>query len=270
MICPDREELIVFREHELGERRAGELRAHVAGCPACRDRLAALARLVGDLRAPIAPPGPHSVAHVMRRLDAPPRPANRAWPRLGLAIVAAAVAVAVMVRPAPDGGTFTARGGGAALAPDHVTAQAIEREVGTALFAVGARAELLAAGARVSPSTAFVIGYRNLSRSVSLFALVFAVDAAREVHWLYPGFTAAGDDPAAVALATSDTMRLMSETVVLDRVAAGPLRVIVVISAERLRVSAIEQLRGDELTAPALARRYPAAAITEQRLEVSP
>jgi hypothetical protein len=274
MICPDRDELIVFREHELGERRAGELRAHVASCPACRDRLAALARLVGDLRAPIAPPGPLAVAHVMRRLDAQRRPANRAWPRLGLAIAAAAVVgVVVMVRPTPGGsgdGTLTARGGGGSLTPDHVTAQAIEREVGTQLFAVGARAELLPAGAQVSPSTAFVIGYRNLSRSVSLFALVFAVDSAHEVHWLYPGFTVAGDDPAAVALAASDTMRLMPETVVLDGVAAGPLRVIAVISAERLRVSAIEQLRGDELTAAALARRYPAAAVTEQRLEVSP
>jgi hypothetical protein len=176
----------------------------------------------------------------------------------------------VAARPTPSGGTFTARGGGGALVPDHVTAQAIEREVGTTLFAVGARAEPLAAGAHVSPSTAFVLGYRNLSRAVPLFALVFAVDAAHEVHWLYPGFTAAaGDDPAAVALAASDTTRLLSETVVLDGVPAGPLRVIVVISAERLRVSAIEQLRGDELAVAALARRYPAAAITEQLLEVS-
>lgn len=271
MICPDRDELIVLREHELGERRAGELRVHIASCQACRDRLAAIACLVGDLRAPIAPPGPHAVAHVMRRLDAPPRRAGRAWPRIGLAIVAgAAVVVVVMARPTTGGGTFIARGGGAALAPDHVTAQAIECEVGTALFAVRARAELLASGARVSPSTAFVLGYRNLSRAVPLFALVFAVDAVHGVHWLYPGFTAAGDDPAAVALAASDTMHLMSETVVLDGVPAGPLRVIVVVSAERLPVSAIEQLRGDQLGAAALARRYPAAAITEQRLEVSP
>jgi len=273
MICPDRDELIGLREHELAERRAGELRAHVASCPACHDRLAALARLVSDLRAPIAPPGPHAVAHVMRRLDAPPRPPRRAG-QLGLAIVAAAVAVAAVVlvvaRPTPGGGTFTERGGGRALAPGHVTAQSIARAVGTELFAVGARAEPLAAGARVSPSTALVLGYRNLSRAVPLFALAFAVDAGHEVHWLYPGFTAASDDPAAVALAASDTTRLMPETVVLDGVPAGQLRVIVMISADRLRVSAIEQLRGDELTAAALARRYPAAAITEQRLEVSP
>ena len=115
-----------------------------------------------------------------------------------------------------------------------------------------------------------MLGYRNLSRTVPLFALVFAVDAVNGVHWLYPGFTAAGDDPAAVALAASDTTRLMSETVVLDGVPAGPLRVIVVVSAERLPVSTIEQLRGDELSTAALARRYPAAAIIEQRLEVSP
>ena len=37
--------------------------------------------------------------------------------------------------------------------------------------------EPLAAGARVSPSTAFVLGYRNLARAIPLFVLAFAVDA---------------------------------------------------------------------------------------------
>jgi hypothetical protein len=273
MMCPDYDELFQYREHELGERRAGEVRRHLAGCPACTDQLAALAHLVADLRAPISPATlaePYAVARVMRRLDAPVRPARRVWPQLCLAMAAAAIAVVAATWPARDPGTFTARGGAGGVATDHVTAEAIARGVGTTLFAVGARIEPLAAGARVSPSTAFVLGYRDLSRAVPLFALVFAVDARREVHWLYPAFTTAADDPPAVALSPSDTTRLMAETVVLDRVPPGPLRVIVVVSAECLRVSTIERLRGDELAATALQRRFPAAAISEQTLEVSP
>ena len=275
MTCPDRTELIAYRERELSERRAGELHDHVAGCPACRARLDALARLVDDLRAPVAAPGPHAVAHVMHRLDAPARPPRRAWPPLAAFATAAVAAVAlVIVGPwRSDDGTFTPRGGGPALAPGRVTAEAIAREVGTTLFTLAGshgRAEPLAAAARVTPATAYVLGYRNLSRAVALYALVFAVDAAHGVHWLYPAYTRADDDPAAIALPPSDTTRLLPETVVLDGVPPGPLHVIAIIGADRLRVSAIEPLRGDQLTALALQRRFPTAAITEQLLEVSP
>lgn len=273
MTCPGHDELIQYRERELGERRAGEVRGHLAGCAACSEQLAALARLIADLRAPLSPAtlaAPHAVARVMRRLDAPVRTARRTWPQLGLAITAAVIAIVVAIRPARDPGTFTARGGAGALAPDHVTAEAIARAVSTTLFAVSARAEPLAAGARVSPSTAFVLGYRELSRAVPLFALVFAVDVQGEVHWLYPAFAAATDDPPAAPLPPSDTTQLMTETVVFDGVPPGPLRVIVLVSAERLHVSAIEHLHGDALAATALQRRFPSAAITELPLEVSP
>jgi len=273
MTCPDHDELIRLREHALCEHRADEVRAHVAGCPACRDRIAALTRLVADLRAPIAwpggPPGPREVAHVMARLDAPVAP-RRAWPRLALAGAAVAGAVAIAVAWPERGGEFTPRGGVAPLTADHVTAEAIDREVGTTLFVLGAHPEPLAAGARVSPATAFVLGYRNLARAVPLFVLAFAVDAAGEIHWLYPGFTTAGDDPAALPLAISEATRLMPDSVVLDGVAAGTLRVIVMVGAERLRVSAIERLRGAELAATALQRRFASAAVSELRLEVAP
>jgi hypothetical protein len=275
MTCPDRDELIRFREHDLREARADQLRAHVAGCAACRDRLAALTRLVADLGAPIAwpggPPGSREVARVMARLDTPVSNPHRAWLRLALAAAAVAGAVAIAAAwPARGRNAFTARGGAAPLTADHVTAEAIDREVGTTLFALGAHPEPLAAGARVSPATAFVLGVRNLARAVPLFLLAFAVDASGEIHWLYPGFTAAGDDPAALPLATSNATRLMPDSVVLDGVAAGTLRVIVVVGAERLHVSAVEQLRGAELAATALQRRFASAAVSELRLEVAP
>jgi hypothetical protein len=274
MTCPDHDELIRLREHELREHRADEVRAHVAGCATCRDRTAALTRLVADLRAPIAwpggPPGPREVARVIARLDAPVAPPHRAWPRLALAGAAIAGAVAIAAAWPERGGEFTPRGGAAPLTAGHVTAEAIDREVGTTLFALGVHAEPLAAGARVSPATAFVLGYRNLSRAVPLFVLAFAVDASGEIHWLYPGFTAAGDDPAALPLATSEATRLLPDSVVLDGVAPGPLRVIVVVGAERLRVSAIERLRGAELAATALQRRFASTVVSELRLEVAP
>ncbi len=266
MKCPDRDDLLLFRERALGLHQAGDVRGHLARCPACAARLAQLEQLIAELRTPIAASSRSAVARVMHRLDARRAPRRTRW-QLGAAL--AAVLGVVAAWPVRDRGQFTARGGGgAALAPGHVTAEAIAREVGTSLFAVGARAEPLALGARVSPTTAYVLGYRDLSRAIALYALVFAVDANDDVHWLYPGFTAPGDDPPAVALAISDTTQLLPETVVLDHVPAGPLRMIVVVSAERMRVSQVERLRGAELVAPALRRRWPAAAITEQLLEV--
>jgi hypothetical protein len=276
MTCPDRDELIHLREHELPEHRADEVRTHAAGCAACRDRLAALARLVADLRAPIAwpaAPGPREVARVMRRLDAsvPAQRRRRLSPRLAVAAGAACAAlVALAVWPGRDPGAFTARGGGATLTSEGVTAQAIDREVGTTLYALRAQPEPLAAGARVSPSTAYVLGARNLASGVPLFVLAFAVDARGAVHWLYPGYATASDDPAALPLPASNATRLMADSVVLDGVAAGALRVIVVVSAEPLRVSAIERLHGEELAATALQRRFAAAAVSELRLEVAP
>ncbi|HET9623593.1 MAG TPA: zf-HC2 domain-containing protein [Kofleriaceae bacterium] len=267
MTCPDRDELTQYRERELSERRAPEVRAHVAGCAACTARIARIDQLIGDLGAPLAEADARAVARVMRRLDAPP-PARRAWPAVTAALATAAIAViAVAAWPTRDAGTFAPRGG---APPAHLTAATIARDVGTTWCTLDADHRAVPIPAAVSPTTPYVLAYRNLLQAPPLYALAFAVDARGEVHWLYPAFTRASDDPAAVALPATTTSRLLPDTVVLDGVAPGPLHLIAIVSAERLHVSAIERLRGAELAAAALQRQFARAAITEQLVEVSP
>jgi hypothetical protein len=199
----------------------------------------------------------------MARLDPPARraPGWIRWAGLG-AVAAGAVAIAALVWRAPAASSvdeFQARGPGAV--------RALAREVGTTLYALrpgndASPAVPLAADAVVRGGTAFVLGTRNLDRERPLWLLSFAIDAAGDIHWLYPGYVSSSDDPGAVPM--------MPDSVVLDRPAVGELRVIVVISPTPLRVSAIEQLRSPELAVASLQRRFPDAAISELALRVVP
>jgi len=281
MPCPDRAELAAWLDHEVGQRRAEAIERHVAMCSVCTAQRSAIEQLIADLRAPVAaPPSPGAIRAVLARLDAPaPRAASGVrLAGVGAAFAAAVVAVLVL-RPARDGGItdgpahgraesgFQARGGG--------PAEQLERRVGATLYALppgGAPrpATPLAADSAVHHDTAFALGVRNLVRDRALWLLSFAIDADGEVHWLYPGYTAAGDDPAALPLAASDREIVMPDSVVLERPAAGSLRVVVVIAPAALRVSAIEALRGPELALAALQRRFPDAAISELSLRVVP
>lgn len=269
--CPDPQELAVWLDREAGERRAEQIRGHVAGCSVCTREVAALERLLAELRVPAAATAsPAQVRAVMARLDAPaPRaPVSIA----GLAVAAAAAAVlAIAVWPSPDGAGFQARGGIAA----HEAGSALDRAVGTTLYTLrhggdGPRAIALATGDAVHRDTAFVLAARNLERSRPLWLVSFAVDAAGDIHWLYPGYASADDDPIAPLLPPSEREAMRPDSVVLDRPALGALRVVVMISPRPLHVSAIEHRPSAELALPALQQRWPGAAITELPLQVVP
>jgi hypothetical protein len=274
--CPDPRELAAWLDREVVERRAGWIRAHVATCSICTARTASIEGLISDLRAPAGrPPSPAAVRAVLAQLDAAPPRRARAWTWLAGASAAVAIAAtALVVWRAPGGrddAGFQSRGGDGA--------GALARTVGATLYALPPRdpmspargvAAPLSPGAGVRGDTAFALGYRNLVRDRAVWLMSFAIDAAGDVHWLYPGYTTRGADPPAVELATSDREQMMQDSVVLERPAAGELRVVVMISPVALRVSAIEALHRPELARGALQQRFPDAAITELSLRVVP
>lgn len=260
--CPDSQALLRWIDRESLEGEA--IARHVATCATCTARADVLGRVIGDLRAPTHPTSPEAVRRLMRRLDEPRPRRVPVWTWMAGAVVALATCVLVLRGGAiaPDAG-FHARGG---------TGDALERWVGTTVYALQPPSALtaLAAEADVHADTAFTLGYRNLVRDRAMWLLVFAVDAAGEVHWLYPGYAAVADDPEAMRLAITEGETLMSESVTLDRPASGRLRVVSLISPEPLRISAIEGLAPGELTLAALQERFPAAAISELPLQVVP
>lgn len=258
--CPTADELTRLLDGELTENRAAQVRAHAAACPPCAAELRAQEALLSAVAAPVPGlPSPGALAAVLRRLDDAPAPRAVAARRLGppawASLAAAAAAVLVVVGTTapprrPDG--FAARGGQLAFA----------RQVGVELWALEAQPRRLAPGDQLAAGVPVVASYSNAGAAPA-FLLAFALDEQGEAHWLYPGFLDPGGDPEALRLDGAVARRALAESVVLEEVPAGALRLVTVVSARPLHVSAIEAAGPGERTAEALRRRWPDARVEE-------
>ncbi|HET8538477.1 MAG TPA: hypothetical protein VFL83_01265 [Anaeromyxobacter sp.] len=258
--CPPPRELTRLIDGEVTENRAAELRTHAAACGACARELEAQRTLVARVAAPV-PGVPSEGAHeaLSRRLDAAERPrdavapSRRAWAVGGLAAAALAVVVVVpLVRGAPDRGEFQARG-----APVEWT-----RKVGVELWALDGGPRKLAAGDRLAPGVALVGSFSNVD-SAPAWLLAYALDARGEVHWLYPAFVDPRSDPGSIRLDASVVQRALPDSVVLEDVPPGALRLVLVVSRAPLRVSAVEREPAAGRTPEALRARWPDARVDE-------
>jgi anti-sigma factor RsiW len=283
--CPKREDLTRLLDGEATENQAARMRAHAASCPRCEAELAQIARLVADISAPAPGPAPEveaGVALLMRRIEAgaaaPAAPRARRYAALGagaaaLALAAAAALLAVLPGLSGAGAAGERpRGpeaGAAGAAPEGVFAPRgaagpgpLSRDVGLTLYRLSTTPTPLAPGAEVAPDAAYTAGFRSLRRS-GVYVSVFAVDAAGDIHWLYPGYTDPASDPESLALPYAAAETALPESVILESPAPGALRFLSIIAEAPLRVSEIERLPPRELTAEALKRRFPRAEIQE-------
>lgn len=261
-------ELAQLLEGEVTENRALELRAHLRACPECTRRLEGERALLGALSAEIdAPPAPDALDRLMARVDEDARsrqgrPSARPWLRWSMVAGFAAAAVAVLAVVAPLVGTQES----------HVAARGAEKrwsaKVAVDLLALGEPSRRLLGGAEVARDVAFTATYRN-GNDAPAYLLAYAMDAAGEVHWLYPGHLSQAEDPAAVRLDRAVEDVLLPESVVLDDPAPGPLRCVVILTRDPLRVSAIERLSPEERQPSRLRQRWPDAAITSLDLVVT-
>ncbi|HEX8700786.1 MAG TPA: zf-HC2 domain-containing protein [Myxococcaceae bacterium] len=261
-LCPEPMELFQWLDGEVTTNRARQLESHVAGCPTCRQELAAQQRLISRLREPPKPPDEQDVQALMARLRAQPLPRRSLWQPAWPVGLAAACLLGLGVVLWQSGPTrppepFAARGG--------PSASSLERHVGVELLSAGQPPVLLRSGASVRRTTPLFARYRNLGEAPA-FLLLFAQDAAGELHWLYPAYLAPGEDPRSVALPPSEKDTAMAEAVMLDHPAPGPLRVFALVSPEPLRVLDVEQLGADVLTEAGLRARWPEAALTHWTL----
>jgi anti-sigma factor RsiW len=259
--CPPATDWLQLVDGEVVENRAGELRAHAAGCPACAGELARAEALVARIGAPVPGlPSPGALEALMARLDEAPPTAERRPRALllgGAAGLAAAAALLLAVRwwPLPDDrDTFTARGGDVEWT----------RKVGVELWALEEPLRELLPGATFSPGTPIVASYSNVDGAPA-WLLAFALDEAGEVHWLYPAFLDPRSDPPAVRLEGSVVHRALPEAAVLDGLPRGPVRFVLVVSREPLKVSDVERLTPAERDPERLRMRWPRA-----RVEVLP
>ena len=263
MKCPPARELTRFVDGELTENRAADVRAHLGRCSRCSGDVEASRRLVARIAAPWpGAPSDDALAAVMRRVTVGASPPPRrfgapfSWRVLGGLAAVATVATAVLaVRPSDPSPR-------AAFAPRGATVP-WARKIGVDLWALEGPPRRLAAGDHLAPGVAVVASFSNVDPAAA-WLLVFAEDARGEVHWLYPAYTETGTDPGSIRLDGSVVQRALPESVVLEDVPAGPLRFVVVVSREPLRVSAVERATPPERTAAALRARWPDARIDER------
>lgn len=256
--CPGVDELLRMLDGEVAERRAATLRLHVESCPACGGELRRGQRLLNRIAAPLEGTRPADVEGVMRRLGSrpPPRPAPPRWAVATAALSAlAACLLAFVLLPGRGEEGFQARGA--------VTAEEWTHQVGVNFYAVEPKPRRLERSTPVSRDTPLLGVYRNLDTTGPVYLLAFAVDAQGTVHWLYPAYTEATQDPASVLLPTRHEDTPLSETVVLDTPAQGPARLVTVLSREPLHVSDIELLPPEQLSTGALRARLGAAQVSE-------
>ena len=262
--CPEPEELFQWLDGETTTNRARQLEAHLAGCPQCRRERAAQERLIARLGEPPQPPDPRDVQAVMARIRGQPPLQRPSWkPAWRVALAAACLVVLGVTlwqarqEPAPE--RFAARGGS--------TAPALHRLTGVDLLSAGQPPVLLRPGAVLRPETPLFARYRNLGEAPA-FLLLFAQDAAGELHWLYPAYLTTEDDPLSVELAPLARDTPMSEAVVLERPAAGPLHVFALVTPEPLRALDVEGLEQRPLTEALLRARWPEAVLTHWNLMI--
>lgn len=268
--CPAPAEWTRKLDGEVTANRASAMDDHVVSCAACRDTVRELEQLVGDIAHPVAHDAGAAVDRVMAAIDSGAevapirRPARWLYPVAGALAAAAVLIVFATVRSGgagsgADEGTFQARGGGDVSDP-------LRRTVGITVRVDGAD---LADGARVSPDARYTAGYRNLFEDGPVYAMVFAIDAAGDVHWLYPAYVDPATDPAGIRLDRATVETAFDDGAILDRPAPGAMRVVTLFATAAAHVSEIEQLAPEARGLDALRERFSGARIEQLEVTVS-
>jgi Putative zinc-finger len=271
--CPSEAELLSFVDADLPPEQLARIEKHLELCSACAKQVMALTALVADIAVPLPLEQPFDVAPhvagVMQRLDAPvaaPRAARLlAWCGALAAAAAALLLFAKLHGPTPGSvnggadGEFAARGGPAVAS--------LARDVGVQLYGQQPTLMALRSGSHISAQTPLTAGLRNVA-SDPAYLLLFAVDAARAVHWIAPEYISAGSNPEAFPIPAASAERLLPSTAVFDDLAPGELRIVALISKTPLHVADIEALPASELGVDALRKRFARAEVREISLEV--
>jgi hypothetical protein len=271
---------------ELGELTINQSRAveqHLAGCALCRQRQAAAKALVSDVARAAGPPDAEAgrEAFVARVTDAArlasSNPAGQdpgapvgwqggGWWRRAAILRKSAVAAALLVMalfaawmlrspPGPDAapalrGTIAARGG--------ATHPALAAEI---LLVRGERLQPLGEET-VGGSDGFAVRVTNTTPR-PMHLLAFGVDAAGVVHWLFPAYRSAADNPRAVVVAPGTIGRLLADAVAPETPASGPFRVVTLLSPTAMTVKEVEARLASGPTGTGVAARFPSAVVRQ-------
>lgn len=285
MKCLTENDLLAWLDGGVSSNEVESFERHLQSCPSCRDARREAVLLADDLS---ATPNvdvsdaalDRHVARVMARLEdhpgsvSGPSRIRPAWFGRTLAmasgVIAIAAAVALLWRPLSPNATQSATGAGDGfVARGGTEAPSLKRDVGIRMLHGGARLERLAAGESIFHDSPLSASFVNLYPA-PVYLLTFGVDAAGEVHWLYPAYLDKAVDPASVELPRTQVEAPLSTSVILDHPAQGALRLVSIVSQTPLHVSDVDPLPTEALEHGALERRFATASVTEMQVRVVP
>jgi hypothetical protein len=94
-------------------------------------------------------------------------------------------------------------------------------------------------GAHIAPSDGLLVSYTNLGALPFEYLMVFSIDSANEVRWLYPAYEALGENPEAIAIQSGRTNVALADLVQQDY-AEGALSIYALFTHRPSTVLAIE------------------------------
>lgn len=247
----DEETLMALVDGGVPPNEEPPMREHLAGCATCREELASIETLVGDLATDDEPGDVDAhVGKVMEivaaRPNAEPKPRQLSTAITAVVAIAAAAAVLVALtwhhEKAPP--EMAARGIASARSP-------LLRNVGVRLYVGDSKPVALRDGDEVTPETVYAGAHNNIGNAPA-HVMVFAIDSAKAIHWLYPAYVETGTDPVSVLVPQSEEEQGFPTSVVLSAPALGSMRIVTLITNEPRRVSEIERRSLDALERDAL------------------
>jgi hypothetical protein len=180
----------------------------------------------------------------------------RSWAPLTALALAAGIALYFGIAPSKDDlrGIWTARG----------SRGATKEGLGVEVLVVRAGQSLPVEGATLHRGDGFAVRYWKTTMEPT-YLMAFAIDAAGELHWIYPAFLDPASEPPAFPLAVGED-RLLGEVFEPESPAPGPLRVVAIITSEPLTIHVVEERLGKvsrETASARLASLVPSTRVRE-------
>ena len=258
MKCPSEQLLVAVALGEASPSDAVAIGEHLEICQRCDALTRGHVEVASLLRTGAAPVASDTqfVQHVMdqcepwRSIVVPTPLRRRAW-ICGLAAVAAAAALCLL--------RFS---GHSAL--DVVAARGTSsREVAAVtpdVLLLRDKTLLPIEHAELHPGDGLVVRYWN-SSDKPVYLAVFAIDSSAAVHWVYPAYLNASQNPTSIRLERAVEGKIMGEAVEPEAPAVGPLRIVALLTSEPLSVRQVES----QLARPLgrLSETFPNAQVHE-------
>jgi hypothetical protein len=230
--------LAAYLEGALTVAERERIEAQIAGSDDARGRLAELRQLRSQLALPLPEEDGFDVTAAVRKaLDAEPA-APPTLPRRGRGAgyaaafaACAALAITAYQRGAPPEREFRAKAA--------QTGREAERWSGIHVFRVREDETPEPLESELLQGDGLLFTYRNEGREPYRYLMIFALDAAAEVHWFHPAYEQAGMDPESIPIAATSGDTLLPAVIHHDP-AQGPLTFYALFTNGALRTSEVE------------------------------